>query len=397
MKKILLLGAFMLLITGRVSAQSAIILTENNVPVFPGPFHYSVVNPKLFTVPKSGINIKWDYSNIKGDTSIKQLFLSHYNTPFTNSTTAIADTGKREFLTSNSNFVKVDYYDKDVKGFFFAGDYVKSQYFSLASYFNNPSDNITIPQQNDSVRLNIIHFPMTSGSCDRYKTTKSLHFSWTVNSAGLTDAPSIKKTFYNVEDTVTAWGTLRVPDSVTRSIAYPVLLVRHKEITIDSYYVNNTAANKFFLIAFGITQGKKTVDCDEYFYRAGHQNPLFTIEFGGDTTFTTPIDALYTTDSIKKQVGVEILNERDNHSFSVYPNPANGSQVNCSFTKEVNQQWKILIFNSIGQVFKSETVEGNGKINMSLDITGAKAGLYFVNVLDEMGQVVASSKLNIVR
>jgi len=395
MKKILLVGAFMLLILSRICAQSAITLTENNVPILPGPFHYSVVNPKLLTLPKTGSNIKWDYSNIKGDSSVTQLFLSHYNTPFTNSATAIADTGKHEFLTSNSNFSEVGFYDKDTKGFFFAGNYVKAQYFSLASYFNNASDNITIPQQNDSVRLNIIHFPATSGTCDRYKVTKSLDFLWTVNSAGLNNAPSIKRTFYNVVDTVTSWGTLRVPVGIAKSIAYPVLLIRHKVIAIDSYYVNNVAASKYFLIAFGITQGKKTVDCDEYFYRVGHQNPLFTVEFGGDTTFTTFKDALYSTDSTQQQAGLEAQNS-DDHNFTLYPNPANGSQINCSFTKEDNSPWKILIFNSIGQAFKSQSVEGIGKINMSLDISGTKTGLYFVNVFDENGIPVASTRLSVI-
>ena len=395
MKKILFFGALMLLIISRVGAQSAIVLSESNTQILPGPFHYSVSYPKALTLPVSGSNIKWDYSNLKKDSNVGQAFVANYSTPFTSSKTAIADTSLREFLTSNSNFKETGFYDEDKTGLFFAGDFVTNQYFSLASYFNNSSDNIIIPQQNDSVRLNIIRFPETANTCERYKAIRSLYFTWNVSSANLNDAPSIKKTFYNVIDTVTGWGTLRVPAIAAKSIAYPVLLARRKVVTIDSYYVNDKPASKFFLIAFGIVQGTKTTDCNEYFYRVGHQNPLISIGFGADTTYSTPTSVLFSTDSIKKQSGVEIPGQ-ENDNFTFYPNPANSDFVNCSFFKGNNEHWKLLIFNSIGEVFKTETIQGNGKINMAVSIIGAKSGLYFVSVFDEYGIPMASSRLSII-
>jgi len=386
----------MLLTVSRVGAQSAIVLTEGNTPILPGPFHYFTSYPKALTLPKNGPNMKWDYSGLKADSAIKQVFLANYSTPFTNSKTAIADTGVREFLTSSSNFLETGFYDEDKTGLYFAGDFVTNQYYSLASYFNNSSDNITIPQQNDSVRLNTLHFPETSGTCDRNNAVRSLYFTWSVGSANLNNAPSIKKTFYNVIDTVTGWGTLRVPATSAKSIAYPVLLTRRKVITIDSYYVNNKPASKFFLIAFGIVQGAKTIDCNEYFYRVGHQNPLISIGFGGDTNFITPASVLFSIDSIKQQAGIEIQGQ-DNHNFTLYPNPSNATDVNYSFTKESSGLWQIVIFNAVGQVFRKESIEGSGTINKSLDITGAKAGLYFVSVFDENGIPVANQKLSIIR
>ncbi len=396
MKKNLFLGALMLLIVSRIDAQTAIVLTESNFPILAGPFHYSVSYPKTITVRKNGVNVKWDYSFLKSDSIIKEVFLSNITNPFTKSKTAVADTGVHEFLTSNSNLSETGFYDEDKNGLYFAGDFVGSQFFSLESYFNNSSDNINVPQQNDSVRLDINHFPETSGSGHHYNVSKSLHFLWTVNSAGMSDAPSVKKTFYEIMDTVTGWGTLRVPAVSSKSIAYPVLLVRRKVITIDSYYVNNNAASKFFLIAFGIDQGAKTIDCNEYFYRAGYSNPLIIIGYGTDTTYSVPNSVLFSNDSIKQQAGIEVP-DINKHDFTLYPNPASTGQVSCSFTKEGSGKWKLLIFNSIGKVFNSQIIEGDGQINTTFDISNAKAGLYFVSLLDDNGQVVANGKIDIVR
>ena len=385
----------MLLIVKRIGAQSPIIIDKNNFTMVAGVYHFAIVNPKMVADPKTGKSISWDYTLLKPDSIIKQNFISCTRNPFSRSAMSLGDPGKQEFLTSDNNFSEDGFYDEDRKGFFFAGDYVKAQYFSLKDYFNDSSDNISIPEQDDSVRINMMSFPTTFGSSHHSSVTKSLRFLWTVNSAGLHDAPSIKKTDYNIIDTVTGWGTMRVPDSGSRSIAYPVLQIRRRTVTIDSYYVNNQAASKYFLIAFGIVQGKKTIDCEEYFYKSGHQEPLLTIGYGSDTTYTVPIGLLYTTDSIKKQAAVEIENP-DIHNFTLFPNPANGSQVKCSFTKENSEPWQILIFNSTGQVFKSETIESKGKINMTLDISGAKSGLYFTEVFDEKGMPIATGRLSII-
>ena len=396
MKKILLFGAIMLLSLCRVVAQSPVILEKNNFPLSPGPFHYIVADPKGLIVPKNGQKMVWDYSGLKSDSIITQVFLLDFHNPFTGSKIALEDTGKQEFLTSDNNYTGNYFYDEDDSGFYFSGDYVAEQGLSLKNYFNDSTDSIFIPKQNDSLHLNLIGFPSTFGTSSRFKATKSLRYFWTIRSANLNSAPSVKKTYYTVVDTVTGWGTLRVPASGKKSIAYPVLLIRQKVIAIDSYFVNSSPPSKFFLIAFGIVQGKRTVDCNEYFYRAGYQNPLMAIEFGGDTTYSSPVKVLYSMDSIKQQAGIE-QGQPDNHSFTLYPNPITAAHVNCSFIKENSAQWKILILNSLGQVFRSETIQGNGAINRSIDVNGAKAGLYFVTVLDGNGQVIANAKLSIIR
>jgi len=379
-----------------VTAQSPITIEKNNFPLSAGPFHYTVADPKSVAPPKSGKNIAWDYTSLKNDSDIAPAFLLNFHNPFTSSKVAIEDTGKQEFLTSDNNYSGNYFYDDDNSGFYFSGDYVVQQGLSLLKYFNDSADSIFIPEQNDSLHLNLIGFPTTFGTSSHFNAAKSLRFYWTIKSAGLDSAPSLKKTYYAITDTVSGWGTLRVPVSGKKSVAYPTLLIRQKVISIDSYFVNGSPPSKFFLIAFGIVQGKKTVGCNEYFYRTGHQEPLMSIEFGSDTTYTTPSKVLYSKDSVKQQAGIG-PGQTDDNSFALYPNPVTASQVACAFTKGSTAQWKILILNSLGQVFRSETIEDNGAINRRLNLNGAKAGLYLVEILDENSQVIANGKLSIIR
>jgi len=396
MKKILLFVVVMVSVVCFVKAQTPISLEKNNVPLSAGPFHYAVGNPKNTSLPKNGKNISWDYSGLLKDTGFSESYQFVFHNPFSQSKLALTDTGIHEFLTSSNFFSGTDFFDEDSNGFYFSGASVAEQGLSLKNYFNNSADSIYIPEQDDSLRLDLINFPSIFGKGHHEKTIKSLFFFWTVKSANMDSAISFKTTYYSVSDTVTGWGTLRVPVAGKKSIAYTVLLIQRKVVTIDSYFVNGSPANKFFLIAFGMVQGQSIVDCNEYFYRTGHQEPLLAIGFGTDTSYSAPLSVSWSTDSITQQAGIN-TNDPDNINFSLYPNPVNANQVNWSLAKANGGQWQILVLNSLGQVFRSETIEGNGTINQSFDISGAKAGLYFVAVLDENGQLLGNSKLNITR
>ena len=58
---------------------------------------------------------------------------------------------------------------------------------------------------------------------------------------------------------------------------------------------------------------------------------------------------------------------------------------------------EIIHCESIGPTVKTMKIEGNGNLNMQLDCTGYRPGLYFVQVVDENGNPMVSAKLDIVK
>ncbi len=398
MNKNLFSGLLIVLLCSRLYGQSPVTLSKTNTPLLPGTVHYKWAGVKGISDPKTGRNIVWNYSSLIGDSSASENYVSKIITPFTKSKTAIIDTEKNEFLLSNHFVPEYNFYDEDASGLYYAGSFVSAKLISTASFFNNPNDNIIIPNQNDSVRINLINFPDSIGESHRQKAVKTFQFSWTVQSANLDTAPALKKTYFIRYDTAVGFGTVRIPTPLTKSIAYPVILIRQKTITIDSYFVNGKVPNKYFLLAFGIIQGKKTADCSEYFYRAGRQSPLLVIGFGGDSTFSTPVIAKYNTDSITPEPPSSIeMNEAPLTEFNLFPNPSYGNNITCSFAKPTNGTWKLRIANSMGQVVHDENIDAIGNISIALDMNPLKSGLYFATLTDDNNQVIATGKIDLLK
>ncbi len=394
MNKILPPGILSLFLAFGVWAQSATTLTKNNVPLLPGKVHYSFASVKGLLLPKTGNKIAWDYSKLKEDSTLTENYVSKIHNPFTKSNTVIIDTEKREFLVSNRYIHEFNFYDEDNKGWFFAGSYVSPEIISTQSFFNDSSDNIIVFDQNDSVRINLINFPDSIGKSYHAEAVKKLHFLWSVKSANMDTAQSVKKTYYSITDTTVGEGTLRIPTPKIRSIAYPVIQIRRKFIAVDSYLVNNKSPNKYFLLAFGIAQGKKTVECNEYFYKAGRQSPMMVIGFGSDTTFTTPVSVRYSTDSITPAPPVSIDPENEETiNFLLFPNPANTGSINCVFSKPTAGNWKLIVSNMLGQISHFENISGVGTMDISLNVNMLSKGMYFANIIDDQGRIAATGKI----
>ena len=398
MNKILFSGIVFLSLLTRVCGQSPVALSNANTPLLPGTIHYNWASTKGIAIPKTGRNITWNYSSLVKDSNISEHYVSKLITPFTKSKTAIADTEKREFLVSDHFIPEDDFYDEDAKGLFYAGSFVSAKLISTSSFFNDPGDNIIIPNQNDSARVNIINFPDSMGKSYHQKAVKTFQFLWTVKSANLDTAPALKKTYIIKSDTVVGVGTIRIPTPLTKSIAYPVILINQKTITIDSYFVNGKVPNKYFLLAFGIIQGKKTVQCSDYFYKTGRQSPLMVIDFGFDTSFSTPFSIKYSTDSITPEPPSGIENYSiSNTDFNIYPNPSNGSNIRCSFIKPAEGTWKIRISNTLGQIIRNENIEASGAIDFAFDMSQSNTGLYVISLLDADNQIIATGKFELLK
>ena len=76
----------------------------------------------------------------------------------------------------------------------------------------------------------------------------------------------------------------------------------------------------------------------------------------------------------------------ENQSFAIYPNPTQGDDIILSFNSNQNQDTKIKIFNSNGQlILQNEKFifEGENKIDISL--SGFSLGVYYVQMTTEFG------------
>jgi len=376
-----------------VQAQKSIVLTSANTQLIAGIAHYNSATLSKFTAPKADTNHAWNYSNLVFSSNADINYLSNPFINFTSTNVAVATTGEFEQLTSDcmipSNYV----YDEDTVSIYQAGTFIPGQNFSLYNYFTNQNDSLYVPKQADYCRTNIITFPTIAKSVHKRNSVRKLNFTITVTSEGYKKAQGTKYTYFAVKDTVMGWGSLRLPSSDKASISYNVLLLKRKTITIDSIYINKKVPNPIYLTALGINQGFKTTTYEQFFYRAGYANPMMAISYGTDSTYTTPVNILYTTDSIKSGL---TLTENNFEDLNIYPNPTNGI-INCRFTKSSPYPWKLLVINSLGQQINTKTISGEGDLEIQSENNLNENGIYFINVIDENGQKIISKKIVVLR
>jgi hypothetical protein len=396
MTRFLIFTAFVLVSVCRVYAQTAIKVTESNTPVLQGVIHYEDVSLNNVTVPKTGNNVKWDYSGLIGDSALRHSYILNIDPGFATTKTTIADTGVSELLTSDNSFKADDIYDEDINGLYLEGSYVKQQKLKLYNYFNDTNDKIIVPEQQVYFRINQVNFPSTAGSAYKLTATRTLHFLWTVDTLKYKNDSSTKVTTYIVSDTVAGWGTLRIPTPTGASSPYRVLLVKRESTAIDSFFVQHKVPKAIYLKAFGLEEGQKSTDYKETFYRAGSANPLMVIDFGKDGSYTSPVSVRYSTDSIKEQSGIE-QKDFQPADFVIFPNPAPSGIVNISFTKETSLPWTLILTNAEGKIIISQKIRESGKILMPINLGNAVPGLYFAGVIDENGRRLTSGKLDISR
>jgi hypothetical protein len=372
-------------------SRAQIILQESSMMIKPGTVHNNIASLSGFVVPKADSNHAWNYATLTASGTINQTYISNIFFGFSSSNTAIADTTKREKITSSNTIKSNDLFDEDSAGIYLLGNYVKAQKFSLYNYFADTADHLYIPGQNDYFRINVIAFPSKAHSAYHVKTTKILKFAITVNTVGLKKDSGSKNTIFTVRDTVAGWGTLRIPAPNKYSIAYKVLLLRRKTMTIDSYYIKHQPANTIFLNALGITQGAKTVGFKEFFYRSGSQNPLMTIDFGTDSTYTKPVSVWYSTDSIKTGI---LSGLPDAFECNIYPNPVTDRTLHCHFTSPKGSGWVFSVMSLSGEMMLSQKIEESDNADHVLDLHGIKnSGIYFLDIKDEIGNVQAHRKI----
>jgi len=374
------------------NAQSAITLDKSNITgQVKGTIHTHTASATGVSAPKTGANQVWNYTNLSGGVAVSTNLL----VDTTVSKTAVMDTSTHENVVQTSPVKSFIIYDIDSKGYFTPGRMLPHQDYSDAIITGNPKDSTLWQVQSYKARQNIIAFPATMSSAWSSNTVHPLNSKINLTTYGITNA-SVDINVHSVtKDSVVGWGTLQIPAGSKPSQAYNVLLVRHFIVSTDSFYLNGQVAPSFMLLAFHSKQNDtSTIDYSESFYRAGTGTPLLTLDFGYDATYTTPTTVTYDADNVQSSVEAPASSLE---IFNVFPNPAKAGFINLELMKSSNSNWNLAVANALGQNLKTMKVEGNGKLNFQMDLTGMKNGLYFIQVSDENGNVLGSSKLNIVQ
>jgi hypothetical protein len=191
---------------------------------------------------------------------------------------------------------------------------------------------------------------------------------------------------------VVGWGTVKIPSSNKSSIAYNALLVRRQTIAIDSFYLGTNPAPLAMLSAFGTKQNDSIVTYGEFLYRAGTGTPVMSFGYA-DNTYSTPASVSYDADNVQSGIDNEGY---DPDMFRIFPNPSAGI-VNFQINKTSELPWNLSLVNMLGQTVKTAKISGSGMQDMQIEMSGSKAGLYYVHLTDELGNVLISSKLEIAR
>jgi hypothetical protein len=82
-------------------------------------------------------------------------------------------------------------------------------------------------------------------------------------------------------------------------------------------------------------------------------------------------------------VGINKNSLRNENECSIYPNPASDN-VNVEFSLSDDSKIQIRIINSIGQIAKTISTEGQiGENRINIDVKDLSAGIYCLEIIDE--------------
>ncbi len=382
------LGAIAVSVTA--NAQSAITLNSSNVTgLQTGKAHWNVASNVGMKSPSTGSNQTWDLSGMKDSIQMTTNYVSA--TGFTS--TSVVDTSTYENVIPGAIVKSGFVYDVDANGYFVAGGIIPAQAYSEGFLTGNKYDSSHWAPQTYKDRQNLMVFPATAGSSWTSNGYHRLTFTITVAAYSLKDVPVTVAKHYYVKDTVVGWGTVNVPSSNKSSIGYNSLLVRRKTIVVDSFYLAGNVAPPAMLVALGVKQNDSSATYNEYLYRAGTGTPLVSYSYP-DNTYSKPSYTTYDADNVESGINNQGY---DPAIFNIFPNPATAGPVNIQVNKLSQNPWNLTVVNSLGQTMVSEKIEGSGNRNLQLNMAGCKAGLYFVHVADNNGNVLMSSKLELTR
>ncbi len=290
-------------------------------------------------------------------------------------------------------FGEIDFNSSNIKE---SGVDIAWQGYSLTAMTGGASDSLVIPAQKAILPTakEIVHFPMTAGTNWSSISRRSTDFTLT---ALIYSHAACQHVYYiHRTDSVVGWGKMRVYATSGPSTQYDVLMDKIHQYAVDSFYISGAAASSLALSAFGVSQGQFTDTTYRYnFYRKGSFNYLLTFNYGTDASYTTASGKFAHTDNITP-AGVEELGG-STYSTVLFPNPANGSEVNLIVNGRDVTGGNYTITDMAGKTVQAGAIEMKaGAVHISLGNVLAN-GNYVLNVTDADNAKIATEQFTVAK
>lgn len=392
MKSFLLFCSFIILIIS-VQLQAQVVITKSNFEFKSGTYPNNATLQKDYFSQLTGPNLiiappaLSSFGGVSTVTFFDSEFPQPSNSLFTNSF---------ENLNSNAGFNIQNIFVVDDLGFKQTSVMTEEQHYDLSAQTGNPNDSLVIPSQlafTTGERM-ILKFSATSES------VWTSNFSWTVtgnitvNSVGLKNTPITKFATIKQQDSIIGWGKAQIPTGGGRlSAFYDVLIEQRTLVQVDSFFLNGQPVSQLIGGALGLKQGSTTVELFRKFWRTSFIN-LVSINYGKDTTFTTPLSIRF-DGTIPPITSVD---EDFTASNSIaYPNPTSNN-VTISYNQTSNTMTTIEFFNLIGTNVKSVPVYSPAEtVHVPISLSEFANGLYRYSVRNQHGRILSQGSVTVVK
>jgi hypothetical protein len=385
------------------SLHAQITISADNMPVPDSLITDSIPN-LLGPAPEIGEGLVYDYGNDTTYTDIESaLFSSVFRVlpDLPELAELIAAGGDKSRLTGTDFgnglfYLTFEIMDFNENGVFQVGQAYNNQAFSLAAFTGNPSDSIYFPfnaytAENPMTRQ---AFPYTLGS--NWTDTMRLETDFIIDipAFGLPNVPG-QHVFYEVRtDSILGYGTVRVYTPEGPSEAMDVLVNKHFEYKIDSFYLNGAPAPAPLLTSFGLENGQISSPKNFIDFVAEDIYP-YLVRFSN----LEPIGNFEQFDEVFLQRGVVMSSSTfeiagAQYSTVVYPNPSNGGQLNVQLTGVNFPDLSYEVSDLSGRVIRSGRTGPNtgGQLTVNFP-TPLPAGNYYLSLRTDKGMVVATESI----
>ena len=141
----------------------------------------------------------------------------------------------------------------------YQGYRIITQRFGLGAITGISTDSVVVPTQTVPAASPRFVSPTTTGTVNRQSYRLATTGLLTVALAGLNRSPLRLVQRMSSVDSVAGWGTVRIPTaSGAASAPYAALLLRHRAVEVDSFYLGTVPAPALLLAALNLTQGATT-------------------------------------------------------------------------------------------------------------------------------------------
>jgi len=368
-----------LLATGlTAAAQTPITLTQSNFPALPTTVElYNTANSTGVVAPTTGANQTWDYRNLMATGQFTKTYNAPSATPdFAGTTRAYDYTQALGPFTVRGTSAQA----LTPSGLTYLGYTIPTQRFGLGTVTGFPTDSLVVLKQTVPVGVQLVKFPTTVGTINKYFSRTGTTGQLTVALVGLSKTPLRLVQRVTNTDSVAGYGTLRVPTATGASAATPVLLMRTRTIEVDSFYLAGQPAPDILLAALGVQQGAAIRSYYDNFYRAGSSQVMAGFSYTS-ATYQTLQTAVYSREAAL--LGTRASLAAAVGGLSAYPNPVaqgplvvaagNGSHAAVALT--------------VRDVLGRQLAAGTGTLGQPTSLlTGLPQGNYLLEISTADGQ-----------